>query len=55
VLEELADYDWDPEDDTILLDYLNNHMAELARLIKQERVIDEVPSPLPKLHVKNKR
>jgi len=55
VLEELADYNWDPEDDTILLDYLNNHMAELARLIKQERVIDEVPSPLPKLHVKNKR
>lgn len=34
---------------------LHNHMAELARLIKQERVIDEVPSPLPKLHVKNKR
>ena len=49
VLNELADYSWDPKDDTALPIYLNSHMAELAALLKQMGVIDDVPSPLPQL------
>jgi hypothetical protein len=42
-------FDWDPKNDTALLIYLNNHMAELAMLLKQKGVIDEIPEPLPVL------
>lgn len=46
---ELLHCDWDPDDDQILLTYVNNNMAELATLLKRKGVIDEVPNPLPVL------
>lgn len=46
---ELMLFDWDPKNDTDLLTYLNSHMAELAMLLKQMGVIDEIPEPLPVL------
>jgi len=49
VLDELARYGWDPEDDTIVLTYLNSHMGELAGMLKQMSIIDNIPSPLPVL------
>jgi protein tyrosine/serine phosphatase len=49
VFDEMTDYDWDPKDDRILLEYINDHMQELAYTLLQEGVIDEVPEPLPVL------
>ena len=46
---EMRRYDWDPDDNPVLLSYINNNMAELSRLLKEMRVIDEVPDPLPVL------
>jgi len=44
---ELMRYDWNPRTDKALLTYVNDHMAELASLLKQMRVIDRIPDPLP--------
>lgn len=49
VLKELKKYDWDPDDDQILVEYINDNMLELATILKEEGVIDEVPDPLPLL------
>ena len=46
---ELMRFDWDPKDDTALLTYLNSHMTELAMLLKQMGVIEEIPELLPVL------
>lgn len=40
-------YDWDTWNDTILFNYINSHMEELAVLLKKMGVIREIPSPLP--------
>jgi protein tyrosine phosphatase (PTP) superfamily phosphohydrolase (DUF442 family) len=50
VYDELRDYDWDPKDDYVLLDYINEHMEELARLLVERGVIPRVPDPIPQLH-----
>ena len=47
---ELEQYDWTPGKDQVLLDYLNSHMAELAGLLVEMKVIDKVPHPLPVFH-----
>ncbi len=47
---ELENYDWTPGKDQVLLDYLNSHMAELAGLLVEMKVIDKVPDPLPVFH-----
>ena len=47
VLKEMARYDWNPRKDTILLDYLDEHMAEMAAALKERGIIDEIPDPLP--------
>jgi protein tyrosine/serine phosphatase len=44
---EMMRYDWNPRKDKVLLTYINGHMAELASLLKQMRVIDQIPDPLP--------
>ena len=46
----LQRYGWKPKHDTRLLTYLNGNMGELAALLKQMNVIDDVPDPLPQLH-----
>lgn len=51
VLQELERYDWDPKDDTALPDYVNAHIAEIAARLKERGVIEQIPSPLPQLHV----
>jgi len=48
-ISELKHYGWDQKDDQALLTYLNSNMADLAQLLKQSGVIDEVPKPLPQL------
>lgn len=52
VLAELMRYGHDPEDNAALLPYLNSQMSELALLLKQMGVIDNMPSPLPQLHAR---
>lgn len=49
VIEELQRYDWDPEDDHVLLRYLNINMADLAARLVEMGVIREIPNPIPKL------
>lgn len=49
VVKEMARYGWDPKHDTVLLDYINEHMGELAGLLKDKGIIDEIPNPLPRL------
>lgn len=44
---ELMRYGWKPHKDTILLAYLNSHMAELAAMLVEKRVLDRVPDRLP--------
>lgn len=53
VLAELMRYDHDPEDNAALLPYLNSQMSELASLLKQMGVMDDIPSPLPQLHARH--
>jgi protein tyrosine phosphatase (PTP) superfamily phosphohydrolase (DUF442 family) len=49
VVEEMSRYGWDPRRNSVLLDYIDVHMGELAGLLKDRGVIDEVPDPLPAL------
>lgn len=49
VLQELSHYGWRPEKNPKLLPFVNGHMAELAALLKEKRVLAEVPDPLPVL------
>ena len=44
---EMQEYDWDPDKDQILLDYLNDNIGYIARQLVLAGVIDQVPSPLP--------
>jgi len=52
VIEELRRNRWDPKDGRVLLDYINEHLAELATMLRDAGVIDEIPSPLPVLTVR---
>ena len=49
VISEMKKYGWNPKGNPDLLPYLNNNMADFARLLKQAGVIDKVPDPLPQL------
>ncbi len=44
---EMAQYDWDPRKDQILLDYLNEHIGRVAEELVLAGVISQVPQPLP--------
>lgn len=45
--QEMQQYDWDPVDNAILPQFLNQNMAEIAALLVERGVIEEVPDPLP--------
>lgn len=49
VVDEMIRYDWDPKRDTILLDYINEHISELAAMLKDKGVIEEIREPPPRL------
>jgi protein-tyrosine phosphatase len=49
VISEMKHYGWNAKDNPDLLPYLNSNMALLAEMLKQAGVINEAPSPLPKL------
>ncbi|MBI5758931.1 MAG: dual specificity protein phosphatase family protein [Planctomycetales bacterium] len=49
VLAELPRFGWQRGRDDVLLDFLNQHMEELAKLLVEQHVIDDVPAPLPRL------
>lgn len=49
VFAELPRFGWQRGRDDVLLAYLNSHLEELAKLLVERGVIDEVPSPLPRL------
>lgn len=55
VYAELLRYDWRDKPDQVLLTYINNNMAQLAELLKQMGVIDQVPDPLPVIRSKYQR
>ena len=46
---ELTRYGWKSGHDRILLDYLNNHMNELAALLQEMKVIARAPRPAPQI------
>jgi protein tyrosine/serine phosphatase len=46
---QMREYGHDPTANPHLLDFLNTHMAELAKLLVDRHVIDKVPQPLPVL------
>jgi len=46
---ELTRYGWKSRHDRILLDYLNNHMNELAALLREMKVIAKAPKPAPQI------
>ncbi|HET6325830.1 MAG TPA: tyrosine-protein phosphatase [Planctomycetaceae bacterium] len=50
VYRELVSYGWDPKANQVLLDYVNGHMHELAKLLVERHVLDREPDPLPFLH-----
>jgi protein tyrosine phosphatase (PTP) superfamily phosphohydrolase (DUF442 family) len=47
VVKEMARYGWDPKRDRVLLDYIDEHIGELAVMLKERGSIEEVPDPLP--------
>lgn len=47
--EQMRAFGHDPTANPHLIEYLNSHMAELARMLVDRRVIDKVPNPLPVL------
>ncbi|HUT30108.1 MAG TPA: dual specificity protein phosphatase family protein [Sedimentisphaerales bacterium] len=47
---ELRRYGWRPKKNAALLRYVNENMAQLASLLKEMGVIEEIPDPLPQLH-----
>lgn len=49
VLEELRLYDWQPERDAVLLDYLDAHWRELAELLVARKLLARLPAELPHL------
>ncbi|MGA2322808.1 MAG: tyrosine-protein phosphatase [Sedimentisphaerales bacterium] len=49
VISEMKRYGWNAKDNPDLLPYLDGNMALLAEMLKQAGVINEAPSPLPKL------
>ncbi len=48
-LEEMARYDWEPDEDVVVLDHLNAHMHELVAKLVEMGVLEAAPDPLPKL------
>lgn len=49
VIKEMEQYDWDPEKNRVLIEYLNTQLPTLARLLTENGVISEPPAPLPYL------
>jgi hypothetical protein len=49
VLDEMKHYGFNPKKAVRLLPYLNSNMKDLAVLLKQKGVIDNIPSPLPQI------
>jgi protein tyrosine/serine phosphatase len=47
--EEMQQYDWDPDRDVAVLNYVNSNMGALAQMLVEMEVIDRVPNPLPAL------
>jgi protein tyrosine phosphatase (PTP) superfamily phosphohydrolase (DUF442 family) len=45
--EQMRKYGHDPRDNPHLIEYLNSHMTELAKMLVARKVIDRVPQPLP--------
>jgi protein tyrosine/serine phosphatase len=49
VLAELPRFGWQRGRDDVLLKYLDAHLDQLAMLLVERGIIDDVPSPLPRL------
>ena len=50
VLDEMEIYDFDRKDDTILLDFLDTHIDDIATQLAARGVLEAVPDPLPKFN-----
>ena len=49
IVPELKRYGYNPAKDLALVPYINDHMEQLANLLVQKKIIDEIPEPLPRL------
>ena len=47
-LHEMEAFDWDPDDDRELVDYLDTNMPELVSRLAALKVIETIPDPLPR-------
>lgn len=52
VLNEMRRYKYDPQESPNLLNYLNEHIGEIASDLVRRGTIETVPDPLPKLSAK---
>lgn len=52
VVAEMKRYGWSPNGNSDIIPYLNSNMAQLAAILKQAGVINEIPAPLPVLNAK---
>ena len=48
VLDEMERYDFDRDDDTILLEFLDAHVSDIAKHLAARGVLVAVPDPLPR-------
>ena len=49
VYDELVRYDWKPDKDQELLDFLNANMGEVARLLEAEGILAKPPDNIPRI------
>lgn len=49
VWAELEQYEWNAEEGWELLEYINTNLPEIARQLVDRGLVDQVPSPMPRL------
>jgi hypothetical protein len=49
VMEELKEYEWEPEGDQELVDYLNKNLPYIAEQLVKRGSLDRVPDSIPRL------
>ena len=47
---EMADYDWSPKKDRVVLEYLNNHVYELSSRLVELQILGQRPAELPRFY-----
>jgi protein tyrosine/serine phosphatase len=51
VLDEMEQYDFDRQDDIVLLEFLDTHIAYIAERLLEQGVLSSLPDPLPRFRL----